>query len=347
MQQQRRVAAIFVSERSHLRRDVETVQLGHVGELRSGSRLSHAGTDGESDEVCGADGESDDVRAYEGGLWICDSDGGCGFVFVFVIIGQWGEQWKQQQRQQQQQQQPSDDRAWSQSQGGAKSPHATVVAAAAGTAAVVGASYIAYQHHNKDDTSYQNEFQKLDANNSGQLERWELEQTFGKYLPKKIVDAAMKMADKDKDGTVSVDEYVAMRRRMVAMGFAAAAAAAAAGISYVAYQHHNKNNEHEWQLPHSQPHRQQHPNNQFGSQHPSGNNAASNSSYQNEFDKLDSDNSGYLERAELERLLGKFLPKRVIDAAMGAADADGDGTISVSEYVAIRQRVGGKIPGLS
>ena len=302
-----------------------------------------------------------------------------------------GQPQLQQQMQADVPQQQLDDRG--SEQGGGK-PYAFMGAAAAGTATVVGASYVAYQHHTENNATYQTEFQKLDANNSGYLERYELEQRFGNFMPKNILDLALKIADKDKDGKVSMNEYVEIRRQIVKLGFATAGVAAVGGAGYLTYQHHN-NNKDDYNDPQLPPLQEQQQNQsgmpsyatvgaaaagtaaigsagymayhhyqnrpqqgqktgqfdatqggQYDSRYGESGSADVNTSYQKEFKRLDADNSGRLEKEEVEKIFGKWIPQSIIDAAMKAVDADKDGKVSMQEYIAIRQSIGGKIPGL-
>merc|ERR1712086_1101298 len=100
----------------------------------------------------------------------------------------------------------------------------------------------------------------------------------------------------------------------------------------MAYQHHQKN---------QRPPQDQRTGQAYASQQ--GNVP---SPYESEFKRLDADSSGHLEKSELKKLFGKWVPTSILDAAMKAADADKDGKLSMQEYVAIRQQLGGAIPGL-
>ena len=53
------------------------------------------------------------------------------------------------------------------------------------------------------------------------------------------------------------------------------------------------------------------------------------------FDRIDSDDSGYISRQNLRELLGNDYSKERLDALVADADTDGDGRISYSEFLAI------------
>ena len=53
------------------------------------------------------------------------------------------------------------------------------------------------------------------------------------------------------------------------------------------------------------------------------------------FDRMDSDDSGYISKQNLRELLGKDYPKEYVDALVADADTDGDGRISYPEFLAL------------
>merc|ERR1712048_800183 len=128
------------------------------------------------------------------------------------------------------------------------------------------------------------------------------------------------------------------------MGAAAAGTAAVAGAGYMAYQHYNRPQHGQkvgqfgamqqmMQTPSNN-------NNQVGA---NGVNDSENQQYVAEFKKLDKDNSGSIERKEVQKMLGRWVPGKLIDAVMKMGDKDGDGKIDLNEYIALRKQMGGKV----
>lgn len=60
---------------------------------------------------------------------------------------------------------------------------------------------------------------------------------------------------------------------------------------------------------------------------------------QTSFKKIDKDNSGFIDRTDLKKMLHGAVPESKIDMILGYADKDKDGKLSFDEYKKIMKKV--------
>lgn len=65
-----------------------------------------------------------------------------------------------------------------------------------------------------DEAAMRLEFQKLDLDGSGNIDKKELSKIFMGYLPGSILKKIIKYADTNKDGQLSLKEYIAVRKKL-------------------------------------------------------------------------------------------------------------------------------------
>lgn len=58
-----------------------------------------------------------------------------------------------------------------------------------------------------------------------------------------------------------------------------------------------------------------------------------------EFNKIDKDNSGFIDRADVKKMLHGVVPDAQVEKILGYADKDKDGKVSFDEYKSIMKKV--------
>jgi Ca2+-binding EF-hand superfamily protein len=59
-----------------------------------------------------------------------------------------------------------------------------------------------------------------------------------------------------------------------------------------------------------------------------------------EFQRIDVDRSGFIDRNDFKKLFGKFVPDSLITKAISMIDTNKDGKISFTEYKTLRKQIG-------
>lgn len=71
----------------------------------------------------------------------------------------------------------------------------------------------------------------------------------------------------------------------------------------------------------------------------------SDASLKKEFDMIDLDKSGYIDKKDIQKMFGSWVPESMVTKAISLIDTNKDGKISFEEYKIIRKQIGAvKLP---
>lgn len=157
------------------------------------------------------------------------------------------------------------------------------------------------------------------------------------YLPDEEAIAANSATTTDRTLFETVDEW--SNKQKIAAGIAAAVVVVGAG-GYAYYRYRQKHPKHGNKTSSSAATQQQ------GSG--VGSDRASESDLRVEFDRLDADNNGYIEKSDLQKGLGMFVPGAALSQICNFVDRNNDGKIDFDEYKTVRAQLGNRrLPGFN